>query len=208
MARDREDLEAGGQLGAEAREYAAGKKRERGEQTRMATTRAERPPVERPDNPLTAHERHRAENAAGQQTRLQGIADPERRDSVTARIENHYTAWGKALKKAYAQRYDNSDRIYERKLAERKTDVRLIPKDQKDDLRKEAIRESVAQSNNRIKEINDAIPQMIDKAISDAAKLPAGAQLDKDTQRAKDTAAAYARAARSGHNRDDRDHER
>ncbi len=207
MAGNRDDPEDGGRLGAEAREYTARKNRERLGEMRMGTLRTGRPAPDRPDNPVTAHERHHAENGADQEKRLQGIVDPVRRESVRAQVDRHYDAWGKALKKAYAQRYDNSERIFDRKMAERKTDVRPIPKSVQQDIRKEAIREAAAQSNNRIGEINAAIPKMIDKAISDAAKLPAGAPLDKGTQRAKDMAAAYDRAA-AGHGREDRDRER
>ena len=112
----------------------------------------------------------------------------------------------------YPQRYDNSHTIYERKLAESKIDQRLIPKDQKEDMRKDAIREAVAQSNNRVAEINSSLPRIIDRTLSDAVKATPEARrtpLDKDTQRAKDAAAAVrARALQRGHDRSDRDRER
>lgn len=197
---------------AEARAYAAGKNRERMSEIRGGSTRQPRPAFERADNPLKAHERYRQENAADQKSRLQTIADPARRAELGAQIEKHYGAWSTALFKAYNQRYDNSNTIYERKLAERKIDQRLIPKDQKEDMRKDAIREAVAQSNNRIAEINTSLPKIIDRVISDAVKSTPEARrtpLDKDTQKAKDAAAAVkARALQSGHDRSDRDRER
>jgi hypothetical protein len=110
-----------------------------------------------------------------------------------------------------SERFDNSQRIFDRKVADRKIDERLIPKDQKDTMRKDAIREAVAQSTNRIAEINTSLPKMIAKTIYDAVELsPArGATLDKNAQLAKDSAAEYnARARQRGQDRGDRDHER
>jgi hypothetical protein len=197
---------------AEARAYTAGKNRERTSETRMGSTRQSRPGVERGDNPLKAHERHRQENAADHKAQLQTIADPARRAEIGAQIEKHYKSWSTALFKAYNQRYDNSHTIYERKLAESKIDQRLIPKDQKEDMRKDAIREAVAQSNNRVAEINSSLPRIIDRTLSDAVKSTPEARrtpLDNDTQRAKDAAAAVrARALQRGHDRSDRDRER
>jgi hypothetical protein len=210
MARDNDpEKDEFASFEAEARTYAAGKNRERTGEIRMATTRSVRAGLERPDNPLKAHDRHREENATGQEKRLRSIADPERRDNARTEVEKHYTAWARALKKAHTQRYDISDRIYERKLSETKIDQRLIPKNKKEDIRKESIREAVAQSNNRIQEINVAIPKMIDKTISDAVKLPRQAKLDKDTQRAKDLASDYkARAAKADRDRAGKEFER
>jgi len=196
---------------AEARAYAAGKSRELTAQTRFGSTRSSRPPSDRTDNPRYAHERHQAENGADQEKRLRTIADPGRQSETRAQVAKHYAAWSRAASKAYLQRFDNSQRIYDRKLAARKIDERLIPKDQKETMRKEAIREAVAQSDNRMKEINTALPQMIDSTINNAVKLsPArSAPLDKNTQRAKDTASAYnARVRQSGAKHPDRDHER
>ena len=196
---------------AEARAYAAGKSRELTAQTRFGSTRSSRPPSDRADNPRYAHERHQAENGADQEKRLRAIADPVRQSETRAQVVKHYAAWSRAASKAYLQRFDNSQRIYDRKLAARKVDERLIPKDQKETMRKEAIREAVAQSDNRMKEINTALPQMIDSTINNAVKLsPArSAPLDKNTQRAKDTASAYnARVRQSGAKHPDRDHER
>jgi hypothetical protein len=197
---------------AEARAYTAGKNRERTSETRMGSTRQSRPGVERGDNPLKAHQRHRQESAAGHKAQLQTIADPARRAEIGAQIDEHYKAWGKALFKAHNQRYDNSNTIYERKLTERKIDQRLIPKDQKETMRTDAIREAVAQSNNRIAEINGSLPRIIDRTIGDAVKSTPEARrtpLDKDTQRAKDAAATVkARALQNGHDRSDRDRER
>lgn len=177
---------------AEARAYTAAKNRERFEKIGGGSTRAQRPGTERGDNPLKAHERHRQENAADQKLRLQIIADPVRRADLNSKVEEHYTAWGKALFKAYNQRYDNSSSLYERKLAARKIDERLIPKDQKESMHKEAIREAVLQSNNRIAEVNASMPRMIDRVISGAVMTTPEARravLDKDIQRAKDIAA-------------------
>ena len=161
-------------------------------------------PIRQKPTISTARNRRRSAKAPAQHRSTQ-------REQVVAQVEKHYKAWGRALNTAYNQRYDNSDRLYERKLAARKTDERLIPRTVKAEIRGEAIREAVAQSNNRIKEINTAIPQMIDRAINDAAKLsPARkAALDRDAQRAKDMAAQYkARAAKTGRDRGDRDMER
>jgi len=184
-----------GKFEAEAREFAAGKKREKQGETRFASTRDARRDFDTP-NPAKAHERHQQENYADQEKRIRSIADPNRRDAVRQEVARHYTAWGKALARAYAQRHENSPRIYTQKIAALKVaDERLIPKRQKDELHKEATREAAAQSNNRIKELNTAMPRMIDKTIDEAAKLPPY-RLDKNAQRAKDTAAAYkARAA-------------
>jgi hypothetical protein len=194
---------------AEARAYAAGKNRERMSEIRMGSTRQSRPRVDRADNPLKAHERHRQENTADHKTRLQTIADPARRAEIGTQVDEHYKAWGKALFKAYNQRYDNSNTIYERKLAARKIDQRLIPKDQKEAMRTDAIREAVAQSNNRIAEVNGSLPRIIDRTLSDAVKSTPEAKrtaLDKDTQSAKDAAAAVkARALQRGHDRSDRE---
>ena len=198
------------QFEAEAREYAAAKGRERQGETRFASTRTARPAFERPDNPVKAHERHRQENAAAQERLLRSIADPGLREKIRGQVADQYTAWGRALNRAYNLRYDLSDRLYERKIAARKTDERLIPKDQKAEIRAEAVRESVAQSGNRIREINSAMPQMIDKRLGDAAKLPAARKtgLDK-AQRAKDLASGYqARAAKAGRDRPGKDFER
>jgi hypothetical protein len=193
---------------AEARDYAAAKSRERMGDVRMATTRTRRS-FDRP-NPPKAHDQHREEQAADQQKRLRSI-DPAQREQVVAQVEKHYKAWGRALNTAYNKRYDNSDRLYERKLAARKTDERLIPRAVKAEIRGEAIREAVTLSNNRIKEINAAIPQMIDRAINDAVKLSPARKpaLDKSAQRAKDMAADYeARVRQMGKDRGDKDRER
>ena len=157
---------------AEAREYAAAKNRERLGQARMGTTRSARPEFDRPDSPKNAHDRHREENAADQEKRLLGIADPARRETVRAQVNKHYDAWGIGLKRAYNTRFDISDRGYDRKIAALKIEERRIPRKQKDEIHNEAIREASVLSNNRIKEINTKLPQMIDKAINDAAKLP------------------------------------
>jgi hypothetical protein len=131
---------------------------------------------------------------------------------LNARVVEHYSSWGKALFRAYNQRYDFSSSIYERKLADRKVDERLIPKDQKESVRKEAIREAVAQSNNRMAEINDSMPRMIERLIGDAVKGTPEARraaLDKDTQRAKDIAAANkGRGKQNDRDRSDHDNER
>jgi hypothetical protein len=197
---------------AEAREYAAGKNRERMAETRFGSTRDVRADRgNRPDNPRNADERHRQEHGADQEQRLQAIADPARQAETRAQVEKHYEAWGKALEKAHYQRFETSDRICERKLAERKIDLRLIPEDQKEAIRKEAVRESVAQSKNRMAEINTALPAMIDNTIGTSLKLShdRSAPLDKDAQRAKDAAAEYnSRVRQSGHDRGGKDHER
>jgi|GEM_PF-6900623 len=196
----------------EAREYAAAKGREKQGETRFASTRTGRQAADRPDNPVKAHERHQKENYANQEKRIRGIADLDRRDQVRAEVAKHYTAWGKALTKAHAQRYENSPRILTQKIAALKVaDERLISKRQKDELHREAVSEAVAQSNNRIKELNAAMPRMIDRTIDEAVKLPPyRASLDKKAQRAKDTAEAYkARAAaQPSRDRGGRDFER
>jgi hypothetical protein len=47
------------------------------------------------------HEEHREENAADQQRRIQGIADLKHRERVSASVDKHYTAWGRALNTTY-----------------------------------------------------------------------------------------------------------
>ena len=197
---------------AEAREYAAGKNRERMAETRFASTRSvPRDRAYNPDDPRNADERHRQEHGADQEKRLKAISDPARQADTRAKVEEHYDAWRKALEKAHYQRFENSDRLYERKLAERKIDLRLIPDDQKETIRKEAVRESVAQSKNRMAEVNAALPAMIDNTIGNSLKLShdRSAPLDKGAQRAKDAAAEYnSRVRQSGHDRGGKDHER
>jgi hypothetical protein len=195
---------------AEAREYAAAKNREKQGETRFASTRTAQRDLERPDNPLRMHERHQQENGRDQERRIRAIADADRRQQVRTEVAEHYTAWGKALSRAYSQRYENSPRLYSQKIAALKvSDERLIPKDRREDLRQQAIREAMAQSNERMKELNTAMPRKIDRIINEAAKLPPyRPPLDKNTQRAKDAAAQYkARAAKAGRDRD-RDLER
>ncbi len=190
---------------AEARAYAAAKNRERQGETRFASTRTARREFERSDNPVKAHERHQQESRRDQERRIRIIADPDRRQQVREEVDRHYTAWGKALSKAYNQRYENSPRIFAQKMAALKiSDERLIPKERRDQLRRDAIREASAQSSERMKELNAAMPRRIDRTIDDAAKFPPyRPPLDKKTQRAKDASDAYkARAAKAGRDRD------
>ena len=210
MAADDPEQPDFGKFEAEAREYAAAKNREKQGETRFASTRTAHREVEGPDNPVKMHERHQQENRRDQERRIRAIADADRSQQVRTEVAEHYTAWGKALSRAYSQRYENSPRLYSQKIAALKvSDERLIPKDRREDLRRQAIREAMTQSNERIKELNTAMPRKIDRTINEAAKLPPYRRpLDKNTQRAKDAAADYkARAARAGRARD-RDLER
>jgi hypothetical protein len=102
--------------------------------------------------------------------RLQEIADRQAREDTLARIAEYYDAWKRAAAKAFMERFNISPRIYERKLAARRIDPRLIPEEQKQQLRLEAIREAAAISRNRLEDINEAIPRMIDKAIIEAIR--------------------------------------
>ena len=205
-----DDSEQGGfdKFEAEARAYAAAKNRERMSETRGGNTRSARREFDTP-NPAKAHERHQTENSADQEKRLSGITDPARRNEIRAQVAEHYRAWGRALGKAYNQRYDISDRLYAHKLADRKIDERLIPRADKEEMRREAIREAVVRSDNRIQEINGTLPRMINKTIDDAAKLPSSRKttLDK-TQQATNLAEDYQSRNPAQRGRTDRDFER
>jgi hypothetical protein len=74
-----------------------------------------------------------------------------------------------------------SPRIYESKLADSKIDERLIPRGEKKNIHEDSIREAVAVSQNRMRDINEAVPAMIDKTVDDAAKYTR-AQDDKTAE--------------------------
>jgi len=149
------------------------------------------------ENPLELPSRHRTENAARHEERLRAIPDAHRRAVAKENVEKYYEAWSRALKKAYAIRYDLSPRIYERSLADRKIDERLIPRDEKEKMRATSIREAVAISHNRMRDINQALPTMIDNVLNNAAKYDRVRQLS-DNARTR---------ARTGHDKD-KEHER
>ncbi|MGH9721501.1 MAG: hypothetical protein ACRD8O_14930 [Bryobacteraceae bacterium] len=151
----------------------------------------EKPRQQFRDNPLELPERHRADNAGNQEQRLRTIADQKRRDVTRENVEKYYSAWTQALKKAYAMRYDLSPRLYEKRLADRKIDERLIPDAEKDKMRGEAIRDAVTSSQMRMEDINHTLPKMIDKTIDDAARYThdrdiADAIRNRTMQRGKD----------------------
>jgi hypothetical protein len=126
---------------------------------------------DRESNPLEAHVRHRQENAQDQQRRMAMIGKEEHRANAKEQVDRYYEAWGEALQNAQSRRYNDSDRNYERMVADKKIDPRLISKDQRDEIRTEAIREATRVSNMRIEEINTVMPQKIDRTIDDAVKL-------------------------------------
>jgi hypothetical protein len=207
---DPDEMKQFEEFAAEAREYAASKNRARVSESRNVSTRSDRPRPDRPDNPLKAHDRHQQDHGPDQEKRLHIIADPARRNEVHTQVAKHYSTWGKALYRAHNRRYDDSERIYARKIAEQKIDERLIPPEKKDTLRKDAIREAVAQSKNRIEDINTSMPRMIDRAIDTAVKLtPRSRQtapLDNRAKQAKDALAQYkARERQISHDRGDRE---
>ena len=165
--------------------------RQRRQQQPEKEPEAEKPREQYRDNPLELPERHRSENAGQQEQRLRTIADQKRRDATRENVDKYYSAWTHALKKAYALRYDLSPRIYERRLADRKIDERLIPAAEKDRLHGEAIRNAVAASRMRMEDINHTLPKMIDKTIDDAARYThdrdiADAIRNRAAQRSKD----------------------
>jgi ATP-dependent DNA ligase len=61
---------------------------------------------DRPDNPLELPGRHRAENAVRQRECLRAITDPGRRATTLENVDKYYEAWTRALKKAYAMRFE------------------------------------------------------------------------------------------------------
>lgn len=140
-------------------------------ENRLVSTRRQGAAPERPDNPLKEHERHQLANAADQEKRLAGVANPRHQKVAREEVDKYYANWERALKRAHARRYDDSPKIYERKIAERKIDPRLLTRRQKEEIHHEAVHEAVAQSNMRIKEINGAMPRMIDATIDTAVAL-------------------------------------
>jgi hypothetical protein len=93
-------------------------------------------------------QRHRVQNAQDQERRLSTIADPQRRKATRDTVEKYYEAWNRALKKAYAMRYDLSPRLYERRVAD----------PEKEKMHGEAKRETIAASQMRMKDINHVLP--------------------------------------------------
>jgi hypothetical protein len=126
---------------------------------------------ERPDNPLKEHERHQHAHAADHERRLSSVANPRHQKVAREEVGQRYVNWGKALRQAHARRYDDSAKIYDRKIAERKIDPRLLTTRQKEEIHHEAVHEAVAKSVMRIKDINDAMPRMIDATIDTAVAL-------------------------------------
>src|SRR5262249_43155958 len=75
---------------------------------------------------------HRQQNARRHEEQIKRIAAERLRQELRERIDFYYQSWENAIKKAAAEKYNDSPRIYERKLAERKIDQRLISKEQKE----------------------------------------------------------------------------
>lgn len=137
---------------------------------RMGTLRRAEPVRER-ENPLDEPARHKAAQQRSREQRLQAIKSAARQQAVRESVEKYYESWTNALKKAYALRYDLSQRLYERHIHEKRIDERLIPDTEKQSIRQQAIREAVFNSQSRMEEINRELPKMIDRAIDMAASF-------------------------------------
>jgi hypothetical protein len=181
------------------REAVARREQERRQQAPVQPAVRNERAFDRGENPLELPARHQAENHTRQEARLLTITDPGRRTTTEQNVSKYYEAWTRALKKAYAMRYELSPRLYEQRVAERRIDPRLIPPAEKEKIHNEAVREAVSMSLNRMRDINHALPVMIDKIIDDAARYT----------RARDNQAEALRNRPAGHDQNkDRDRDR
>ncbi len=150
--------------------------------------------ADRPDS-LSAY---KLANDRENDARLRQIADPDQQREARALVELYYQAWRHAIGKAHARRFDDSPRIYERKIRERRIDPRLIPPATKEQYRRDAIKEAVAVSRMRIEDINRILPDMIAKVIDNAVKLSRQPDLNRAPSRSTaDQELAKALAARA-----------